>query len=739
MKNEGFKFVQAIQDIKDLSAYLFRTTFDINSTNNKYELQVAVYGIYECYVNGIKINDGFLNPYRSNADQIYFIDTYDITSHLNIGKNSICFVLGNGFANSSQTSWDFCKTVTAAKLAFKLICESKEILNSSSLKCKQSEIIFNDYHSGERVDARKIIHGWNKTNFDDSNWANVISCESPKGEQCFENYKRVKSYETLYPIKSFKGELGYIYDFGKSVSGLYELDIQGEIGKTIYVLANDCLLENKRIYMRNILAWNGGDEIELFADWLTLSGEKDHFASRFCYKGCRFIEIRGITEQEAKTVSIKLHAISSLDKRNGYFKCDNDVINKLQECVINSDLSNFIYFPTDCPHREKNGWTGDASISAEQMLLNFDCGDQFKNFLRQLAKAQDEKGIIPCICPTKTWGYAWGTGPGWDSVIFEMALRTYIYTGDKEILELMSPVMKKYLSYMLTKANDKGLYEFGLEDWCTVHSRTPIVITDTFFCYMNAINAAKIYNILGEKDNKDIAIKIAEKIKSDFLKTNLLDRSYPWYTQTWLAMASFANIYENKKDVKDLLLHSINCAGDHFDCGLFGTKFLFRELSQLGLTEFATQLIIQDSYPSYKTCFLDAGATTLFETFVPKGTSIFDLKEDFMHCITSFNHHMFGDISAFFYRELAGIKIDDVNTVNFKPNFTKFVKSIEASHVFKTGELKVSIKHNLKSAKVKILIPDGVTVNVQQLIGYKIVRDITKNNYRYLQYVKLHN
>ena len=141
--------------------------------------------------------------------------------------------------------------------------------------------------------------------------------------------------------------------------------------------------------------------------------------------------------------------LSSKLENRASFSCSNEIINKVQHLTLNSDISNFFYFPTDCPQREKNGWTADATLSTEQFLLNFDCSYLFKIYAQAIVDAQREDGALPGIVPTDTWGFSWGAGPGWDNCIFELPYRAYIYSGDKEILEIVAPAIKKYLNYML--------------------------------------------------------------------------------------------------------------------------------------------------------------------------------------------------------------------------------------------------------------------------------------------------
>ncbi|MCK7482417.1 MAG: hypothetical protein M0C28_38810 [Candidatus Moduliflexus flocculans] len=56
--------------------------------------------------------------------------------------------------------------------------------------------------------------------------------------------------------------------------------------------------------------------------------------------------------------------------------------------------------PTDCPQRdERHGWLGDAHLSAEEAVYNFDMAAFYAKFLDDIRLAQKEDGSLPDVVP----------------------------------------------------------------------------------------------------------------------------------------------------------------------------------------------------------------------------------------------------------------------------------------------------------------------------------------------------
>ena len=152
------------------------------------------------------------------------------------------------------------------------------------------------------------------------------------------------------------------------------------------------------------------------------------------------------------------------------------LFNRIQRNTLWSYISNFVGYPTDCPHREKNGWTGDAHLAAETGLYNFDAASAYTKWLDDLKDEQRPSGELPGIVPTSGWGYQWGNGPAWDSAYLLIPWYLYQYRGDTRILAEHYDRLKLYVDYLTSKA--KGhIVAIGLGDWAPAKTTTPVEVT----------------------------------------------------------------------------------------------------------------------------------------------------------------------------------------------------------------------------------------------------------------------
>ena len=195
-------------------------------------------------------------------------------------------------------------------------------------------------------------------------------------------------------------------------------------------------------------------------DYITKDGYQEYVPS-FTYFGYRYIYVTGIKEEQATLDLLTMLVIHGDFKRLSHFECNNEDLNKIFNNSNNSLLSNLFYFPTDCPQREKNGWTGDANFSSNQIFMHLDAKDTLIEWFNNIRYAQNDLGQLPGIIPTTSWGYSWGNGPAWDMAISEVPYRIYQYTGDLQIVKNNFDWMVKYLSYLKTRINEDGLFEFG--------------------------------------------------------------------------------------------------------------------------------------------------------------------------------------------------------------------------------------------------------------------------------------
>ena len=687
----------------------FRRTFTADKEAASAELIITGLGYYELYVNGKKITKGPLAPYRSNIDDYIYYDRYDIASVLSAGKNVIGIMLGNGIRNAPGAYiWDFEKArfrgapITAFSLTVKYKDGSGEtVVSDTETLTAPSPVIFDDLHFGEYYDARLEIPGWNMPDFDDSGWSRAVPAEPPRGEArlCGADPITVRSVIKPVSVTEYK-DGSYIYDFGVNTAGLCRLRINGTEGQKVLMRYFETFVDGEP-YFRN----NRFDPDDRFQeDEYYCSGKgTEEYTPHFTYHGFRYVLVSGITAEQANSELLTYLEMSSDIKKTGDFRCSDGTVNKIQEATVRSDTSNFFYFPTDCPQREKNGWTADASLSAEQVLLNLSPEKSYKEWMRNIYKSLNDRGQLPGIIPTGGWGYHWGNGPAWDNVIVYIPYYTYKYCGDRQMLEELAVPLMRYLNYLFTRLDDKGLIAIGLGDWCQVgliedQFKTPLVVTDTILTCDIAEKAAFIYGELGMEAQKRFALSLAERTRDAF-RGNLIDKAsltVEGGTQTGQAMALFYGMFteEEKARALDVLVKYIHEADDHFDTGVLGGKVIYRVLAENGYVDLAYKMITRPDYPSYGN-WIARGATTLWEAFYPENGRILSL-----------NHHFWGDVSAWFYIYLAGMKINptcrDTTEVDIKPCFAEALSEVSAYHDMPDG--KISVSWNRNGGKITLAI-----------------------------------
>ncbi len=161
---------------------------------------------------------------------------------------------------------------------------------------------------------------------------------------------------------------GYLCDFGINAAGNVRLGIRGERGQRVILRFGELLAKDGGLDLRGMIF----EPLEyLFRTvYILKGGDGEIFVPHFSCMGFRYCLVLGITPEQATPDLLRFEFLHSAFPKIGSFSSSDQVINRLQKAVETADLSNFHYFPTDCPHREKHGWTGDASLSGEEILLS---------------------------------------------------------------------------------------------------------------------------------------------------------------------------------------------------------------------------------------------------------------------------------------------------------------------------------------------------------------------------------
>ena len=392
------RFIGAGTEVCDydhhVPAPLLRRSFTLDTLPATAELTLCGLGFYELYCNGERITKGALAPYINNPDDMLYYDRYDIADRLRPGENVIGVMLGNGFMNPfGGRIWEFEKAPWrgAPRLALALEADGRLLFEADDrFVTAPSPVTFDEYRVGAFYDARLERPGWNAPGYDDGDWAPAVALDCPKGEPriCEAQPVRICGQKKTVSIRHFDdtcfcrhydGERFvsyeqtrvkdvYLYDFGENDSGVCRLKITGRPGQTVKLRYGECLADGE-MTIANIIFIR--PESTFYFDYpqmdeYTCKGDGEEiYLPPFTYHGFRYVLVEGITPEQATPDLLTYEVMYSDAPTRGGFSCSDETVNRLYEMTQRADRSNFVYIPTDCPQREKNGWTADAALSAE--------------------------------------------------------------------------------------------------------------------------------------------------------------------------------------------------------------------------------------------------------------------------------------------------------------------------------------------------------------------------------------
>ncbi len=742
---------------KHIPSPYFRKSFSLEDKAETAKIRICGLGFYDLYINGKKITKGLLAPYISNPDDIIYYDDYDITDILKTGENVIGVQLGNGMQNCpGGYIWDFDKAKFRGVPRFALSFEAKlkdgkevDFEADESFKTADSPLIFDDLRSGAFYDAAKEQPGWCDTGFDDSGWGNALKAETPRGEAKICEAEPIAKLFELKPVEIKKATLsssyvpskggfdtpfkperydGYLYDFGINTAGIIRLKIKGKPGQMIEMQFCEYLESDGKPAYANIDFYPDGYAQK---DIYICKGEGEEiFEPQFTYHGFRYCQVIGLEDEQATPELLTYIVCSSDLKRRGGFECSDETANTLVEMALRSDLANFYYFPTDCPHREKNGWMGDASVSCEQVTLNFAPENSYHEWIRNICKAQADDGSLPGIVPTGGWGFKWGNGPAWDCALTFIPYTTYLYRGDKEILKTCADSVFRYLNYISKRRDENGIIKIGLGDW--LHAgrpadwyKVPLEFTDSVITMGICKAAAYIFSELNLPLQKEFAQGLYNEIRAA-VRNNLVDLNTMTVIgrcQTGQALAIYFDVFEpaEKTGAFKVLKDIIGECDDHLDVGMLGLRTLFHVLSEFGEGDLAYKMITRRDFPGYG-WFIERGLTCMPEDFQ-------DLKREKRP--NSLDHHFFGDITNWFITKVAGIVVNpykrDCKEINIKPDFIASLDFAQAHYDTVCG--RVSIIWERKGGEITLTVdaPDMADGKIILPAGYVFSGDYDRN------------
>jgi alpha-L-rhamnosidase len=445
--------------------------------------------------------------------------------------------------------------------------------------------------------------------------------------------------------------------------------------------------------------------------------------------------VSGLNTKPSKDLLTGMVVYSAM-KKTGSFHSSEPNINKLHELTLWTLKGNMQGIPTDCPHREKCGWTGDAHAVAETLIYNFgadkfltkyvfDMRSSGRNEKKELyfgrgfhdrSVITKPKGITTMIAPgRRTSGTA---SPDWGTAVVQLPWYLYTYYGDKAVLEEFYNDMATWVDYVGAK-KENGIVIHGLGDWCppngNAYINCPVPISSTAFHILDVSILRKTAKILGYKDDEQKYAALEKDLKESF-NSSFLDKDNGTYgSQTANSMALEIGITPElyrKKVAKAIVEDSDKKHNGFLGTGIFGISRIFEALCENGYEDKAYQLLTKKGDYSFEAMWSHYDATTLWE-ILPVNR---DPEEYDKMMLRSHSHPMQGGFDAWFYSGIGGIKpiAEDpgFKSMVFKPYLTKYIQEVNTSYKSAFGLIKSGWTHENDTFVWDITIPNNSDGNI---------------------------
>lgn len=692
--NEIFKGAKWIECTGN-DAPLFRKEFNAVK-GEKAEITICGLGFFHLYINGKKVSDDLLTPNATNyserdlsllnfplpsemAYRIYAVK-YDITDYLLDGANTLAVMLGNGYYNQNKRMAEGNVVFGTPKLCYVIEKESGDVLCDETTLARKGYILENNLYMGEYHDYTQYPEGFDKNGYSGNGFSESTVIPAPESNFQLQFSPSDKVIRSLEP-KLIKDEgKTKLYEVSENTVG-YAVFKCGEKGKKIVVSYAEEIYDERPYYG---VKFADGYQTDTFIT----DGSDREYIPEFTWHGFRYFRVEGDVEPvRVDVVHSDCPVISS-------FESDNENLNWLYEAYIKTQLCNMHSgVPSDCPHRERLGYTGDGQLCCEAGMMLLDSREFYRKWLYDIADCQcKNSGHVPHTAP---WMGGGGGPSGWGGAIIEVPYKFYKIYGDKELLDEFFPKMLRFLDYLESRSENGLVYReeepgWCLGDWCPPEKiRIPEVYVNTCLYVRFMQQTVEAAEILGREDE---AAHLAERIEK--VKRAIKVAYYSFHQNTYCGDIQGASCLAlqtglGDEGVKQEVYNKYKKLG-MFDSGIIVTEALPRFLFENGQAQIAFDLLSSDKDVSFA-YMKKNGATTLWENW--SGAD-------------SRNHPMFGAVTKYLFTYLLGIRQPE-NGAGYKdviitPCFVDGMNRAKGHLETASGVVSVDYMKNGNKATVKV-------------------------------------
>jgi hypothetical protein len=720
LRKEGFWRGKWICASGATEALLLRKEFTVKPGLKRALAHVSGLGQYEMFLNGAKVGEDLLTPGWTDYDKTVLYDTREVTAQLHEGTNAVGLALGNGMYRVERRdrfakfTGSFGPLRAILHLRLDYADGSMEFVGTDeSWRTDPGPVTYNSIYGGEDYDARLNPAGWDRPGFDDSKWRNAVAVRLPPGtlRGFTASTDPIRAIETRQPVavKPMAEPGVAVYDFGQNAPYMPRLRVSGPAGAAVRLIPAEVVNADGSIQRSTMGSTNRG------ISWWQFTKATDGVEAwfpQFYYVGCRYLEARLIPADPGGALprldSLEGVIVHSTAAPVGEFSCSNPLLNRIRDLVRWAQRANMVSVLTDCPHREKLGWIEQYHLNGPAIRYEFDMARMFTKGMNDMAEAQLEDGMVPNIAPeyTKFKG-AFRSAAEWGAAFILVPAQQFEFCGDGELQRRYFPAMKRYFAWLESRARD-GILSEGLGDWFDLGPKkpgqaqlTPPEVTASAFYYCDAVMLSRI----AFEETTNFAAR-AEAIRSAYNRKffNPAQHTYAGGSQCANAVALVLGIAEpeHREAVLASLVKDVEARGFANTTGDIGFRFLLRALADGGRSDVIYRMINQDDRPGYG-YMLKQGETSLTESWDANLT-------------TSHNHFMLGQITEWFYRDLAGIRPDPAGPgfqrIIIQPNPVGDLAWVKASYDCVRGRISSEWHREGDAFTLNVTIPPNAFATV---------------------------
>lgn len=702
----------------------FQKKFEVKDLKDA-KLYITALGLYEARLNGKKVGEGLLTPGSTDPRKRVHYDAYDVSALLKEGENKLVVLLSDGWYRGSIGAKGFTyvfgkHTKLLAQIeiqekngALQTICTDETWSWSND-----GPLTFADLKDGEIVDYRKS-----------PSFSGHPLVGSYEHEISASNNTQVVAIAKELPARSFSSKTGKtVYEFKNNVAGNIALKVKGKEGAKIRFVLGEMLDDNEDVTLHNVQCVRKGKRTPLQEVVVICDGNTCEYESKFFYGGFKYA---GIVENEGvEVVEIKQIAISTKMEETSSFECARDLINIFYENTVRSCKSNFVDIPTDCPTRERMGWTGDSQIIFDTASYLFDCRAFFRKHMVDVYDRQDKNGRLPQIAPysAEDWFMDVMNGSvGWADVGVLIPYRLYRRYDDLSILRAHYDGMVRYAKFMIERCGRaKGLYaiyarplhlskenrKYGVNsgqsygEWAEPSDVKAFVWTDfamphpeesmAYTSYILGL-MVEISKLLGR--NEDVALfeqyhegvkqayqELVEKPKFTLDTDRQCKQVRPLY---------FDLLTKEQSDfAKKRLITALDNYGWRLGTGFLSTPFILYVLQEID-PKYAYKLLLNEQMPGWL-YMAKENTGTIWEGWEGPKAQL---------GISSLNHYSKGAMVEWLFASMLGIRTEGENKFAVRPVLDERVPFAKGSYRSVFGEIRVSWELKDGKAAFDIVVP----------------------------------